>query len=232
MTDISYPSLLASLPVFSQLDTASINELWQEGRLIHYDKDSQVFRQEQSSDHFFVLLQGLIKVVRTMPNGSQLLVRFALPGDVIGIAPALRRRNYPATAISVTTSAALAWPEKSWDSLTQRFPCLLSSAQDTVAQRLSDADDRLLEIHSLEVEQRLAHSLLRLIRQVGQSGAQGTSLSIPVTRQDLADLAGTTLYTASRVVSSWDHQGLILAGRKQITIADLDKFAQAVLERG
>jgi CRP-like cAMP-binding protein len=53
-----------------------------------------------------------------------------------------------------------------------------------------------------------------------------------VTRQDLADLAGTTLYTASRVVSSWDHQGLILAGRKQITIADLDKFAQTVLERG
>ena len=151
---------------------------------------------------------------------------------MIGIAPALRRRNYPATAISVTSSAALAWPEKSWDSLTQRFPCLLSSAQDTVAQRLSDADDRLLEIHSLEVEQRLAHSLLRLIRQVGQSGAQGTSLSIPVTRQDLADLAGTTLYTASRVVSSWDHQGLILAGRKQITIADLDKFARAVLERG
>ncbi|HJE63325.1 MAG TPA: Crp/Fnr family transcriptional regulator, partial [Alcaligenes faecalis] len=97
---------------------------------------------------------------------------------------------------------------------------------------LSDADDRLLEIHSLEVEQRLAHSLLRLIRQVGQSGTEGTSLSIPVTRQDLADLAGTTLYTASRVVSSWDHQGLILAGRKQITIADLDKFARTVLERG
>ncbi|WP_341667788.1 Crp/Fnr family transcriptional regulator [Alcaligenes sp. SDU_A2] len=231
MTDISQASMLSALPVFSQLDAAGLDDLWQQGRLIEYDKDSQVFRQEQASDQFFVLLKGLIKVVRTMPNGSQLLVRFALPGDVIGIAPALRRRNYPATAISVTHSAALAWPEQSWESLTAQYPCLLHCAQDTVSRRLSEADDRLLEIHSLEVEQRLAHSLLRLIRQVGQNDAQGTSLSIPVTRQDLAELAGTTLYTASRIVSSWDNQGLLQAGRKQITIADLDNFARAVLER-
>lgn len=230
MNDLSNASLLSVLPVFSRLDADSLQDLWRQGRLIHYDKDSQVFRQEQASDHFFVLLQGLIKVVRTMPNGSQLLVRFALPGDVIGIAPALRRRNYPATAISVTQSAALAWPEQSWEELTTRYPCLLHAAQDTVSRRLSEADDRLLEIHSLDVEQRLAHSLLRLIRQVGQDDALGTSLSIPVTRQDLAELAGTTLYTASRIVSSWDHKGLIQAGRKQITIADLDGFARTVLE--
>lgn len=222
-------TLLPNLPIFAALSETERTQLLALAQARPLQQGNYAFQQGDEPRHFFILLQGLLKVERHLPNGMQLLVRFVLPGDIMGIAPLLQRPSYPAGAICVIESQLLAWPIQQWQNIMQAYPSLLASAQCTMAARLNEADERLLEAHGLRVEQRLARSLLRLMQQIGQAHAAGTSLSIPVTRQDLSGLANTTLYTASRVISSWDQKGLIEAGRKQITIPDLEAFARHLL---
>lgn len=225
----SVDALLVALPLLSSLSIDARQAFVQEAQIRVVEADGFVFAQGDACTHFYLLISGLVKVVRHTANGNQLLVRFVLPGDVMGISPLLNRDVYPASACSVNQSVSLAWPVAQWQSLTQRYPFLLERSQATVIKRLADADDRLIELHSLPVEKRLAHSLIRLVEQAGCNQEDGMSLSIPLTRQDLAELAGTTLYTASRTLSAWDGQGLIHAGRMQVQIPDLKKFAEHVL---
>lgn len=224
------PPALPELPIFAALQATAREQLRELAHSRQLEQGNYAFQQGDEPHHFFILLSGLLKVERHLPNGTHLLVRFVLPGDIMGIAPLLQRRTYPASAVCVIKSQLLAWPIQQWPTIMQNYPGLLQSAQRTMAARLNEADERLLEAHGLRVEQRLARSLLRLMEQIGQTGAQGACLSIPVTRQDLSGLANTTLYTTSRIISSWDQKGWIQAGRKQITIPDLEVFAQQVLD--
>jgi CRP-like cAMP-binding protein len=68
------------------------------------------------------------------------------------------------------------------------------------------------------VEQRLARALIRLAGQAGQQTPTGVLIDLPLSRVDLAEMTGTTIYTASRVLSRWEHQGLVETGREWVLV--------------
>jgi CRP-like cAMP-binding protein len=183
-----------------------------------------VFRQGEPVQNFFVLLSGHLKVVQTTPEGEQVVVRYVNPGDVFGIARAMGRMNYPATATAVQESLAVAWPAQEWDALISGNAQFASSALQTVGQRLQDAHSRIRELSTEEVEQRVARAILRLVRESGESTDDGVLINFPITRQDIAEMTGTTLHTVSRLLSQWKEQGLVDTGRRRVLVRNANEL--------
>jgi len=112
----------------------------------------------------------------------------------------------------------LCWPSAAWPRLTTKFPALAANALQTVGRRLQDTQTRVLEMSSEQVEQRVAHVLLRLAKQAGRKTPGGVEIDFPISRQDVAEMTGTTLHTVSRILSAWEQRGLVEGGRQRIVL--------------
>lgn len=217
-------SLVAHFPLFSGLGAADIDAILQEARAMRFAKGSHVFDQGAQADSFFVLLHGHVQAVKTTPDGQQIVMRYVSPGELFGVAMAMGARTYPATAISVAESVALCWPSAAWQRLVARYPKLATSTLQAIGQRLQDAHTRIVEASTEEVERRVAHALLRLAQQAGRKTEEGTEIDFPISRQDIAEMTGTTLHTVSRILSAWEERGLVAGGRQRIVICDEHKL--------
>ncbi len=213
---------LAAFPLFAGIAPAEVEEICRQARPMHLAKGSVLFGQEDPAHSFFLLLDGRLRVTRVTPAGQQVLVRFINPGEICGVAMAMARTTYPATAEIVVDGTALAWPIAIWPRLVERFPTLSSNMLRTVGSRLQEAQARVVEMSTSQVEQRVAHALLRLARQSGRKVATGIEIDFPISRQDVAEMTGTTLHTVSRILSAWEERRLVEGGRMRIVIRDIE----------
>ena len=217
-------SLVADLPMFAGLSPGEQDDLLREARSVRHPKGSAVFDQGADADRFFVLLHGHLRVEKTTPQGQQTVVRYVSAGELFGVAQAMKLSHYPATAVAAVDSIALAWPSSSWQRLIVKYSSLASSALQTVGSRLQDTQTRVIEISNEQVEQRIAHALLRLAKQAGRKVDAGVEIDFPISRQDVAEMTGTTLHTVSRILSAWESQGLVEGGRQRIVLRDLQRL--------
>lgn len=213
-------SIAAGIPVFAGLAVDDLDEVLREAKSVRYPKDTNVFDQGEEAHAFFVLLHGHLRVEKTTPQGQQIVIRYVSAGELFGVAQAMALKNYPATAVAVVDSVALSWPAAAWPRLTTKFPSLAAGALQTVGSRLQDTQARVVEMSSEQVEQRVAHALLRLAKQAGRKVEQGVEIDFPISRQDVAEMSGTTLHTVSRILSAWEQQGLVEGGRQRIVLRD------------
>lgn len=225
-------TLVANLPMFAGLSPAEQNELLAEARSVRYAKGMSVFDQGADADRFFLLLHGHLRVEKTTPQGQQSVVRYVSAGELFGVAQAMSLRRYPATAVAAVDSIVLAWPSSSWNRLTAKYPALASSALQTVGGRLQDTQARVMEMSNEQVEPRVAHTLLRLAKQAGRKVDRGVEIDFPISRQDVAEMTGTTLHTVSRILSAWEQQGLVEGGRQRIVVRDAQRLNALAKGRG
>ena len=134
----------------------------------------------------------------------------------MGIIVALSNTIYPLSAEAVADSLALRWNYDATIQLMERFPLLALNGMRLVANRFQELQNRYRELATERVERRVARALLRLVRQTGRRSEGGVLIDLPLTRQDLGEMTGTTLYTVSRILSSWEQRGIIKAGRSII----------------
>lgn len=214
------PSLIRDLPLFARLPDDDLGEILRSAASRRYEAGQAVFEQGEPAGEFFVLLHGRLRVTQVTPDGQQLIVRMVNPGDLFGIAKALQRSDYPGTASAVSESVALSWPTRDWDSLLDRYPQLAVSAMRTIGGRLQDAHARIREMSTEVVERRVGHTVLRLAKQSGVRKPEGIYIDFPVSKQDLAEMTGTTLFTVSRILSAWEDAGIVTTGRQKLTVID------------
>ncbi|MFN7165992.1 MAG: Crp/Fnr family transcriptional regulator [Pannonibacter sp.] len=213
-------SLIRNLSIFQAMADADLDNVLAMASVRQLPEGGAAFTQGTEASEFFCLLNGRLKVIQTTPDGQQVVVRHVNPGDIFGIAKAMRRPDYPATAVAIVESLALAWPSTQWEAFIARSPTLALNALQTVGQRLQDAHTRILELSTEEVERRVAHAVLRLVRQAGRKTEEGILIDFPVTRQDIAEMTGTTLHTVSRVMTAWEAKGLVMSSRKRVVVVD------------
>jgi CRP-like cAMP-binding protein len=104
--------------------------------------------------------------------------------------------------------------------LVEKFPALATNTLQTVGARLQETHTRVVEMSTQQVEQRIAHALLRLVKQSGRKVEHGVEIDFPISRQDIAQMTGTTLHTVSRTLSAWEGKGLIESGRQKIVVRE------------
>jgi CRP-like cAMP-binding protein len=141
-------------------------------------------------------------------------------GQLVGIAKALGKVNYPATAIAASEALVLSWPTRLWDTFVAEYDGFATETYKMVGDRIGEMNNRIVEMATQQVEQRVANALLRLINQTGRKTADGIEIDFPITRQDLSELTATTLHTVSRLLSGWEKQKLVVSKRKRITVCD------------
>jgi len=213
-------SLVAKLPLFAGLSADELDAVLQEARSIRVPKNGHVFEQGEDAHSFFVLLHGHVRATKVTPAGEQIVVRYVGPGETLGVAMAIGLSRYPATATAVDDSIVLAWPTAAWPRLVERYPALATNTLQTVGARLQETHSRVIEMSTQQVEQRVAHALLRLAKQSGRKVENGVQIDFPISRQDIAQMTGTTLHTVSRLLSGWEQKGLIESGRQRIVLRE------------
>ena len=213
-------SLISGFSLFAGVPDVDLDAILASARSRRLADGAAAFEQGAPAAEFFLLLHGRLKVQQTTPDGRQIVVRHVNPGEMFGIAKAMRRPDYPATAIAVVESLTLVWPDSQWEAFIARNPAIASAAMQTVGQRLQEAHTRIRELSTEEVERRIAHAVLRLVNQAGRKTDDGIEIDFPVTREDIAEMTGTTLHTVSRVMSGWQQAGLVISGRRRVTVCD------------
>jgi CRP/FNR family transcriptional regulator, nitrogen oxide reductase regulator len=218
------PSLVADLPMFAGFSGADLAEVLREARSVRYPRNSEVFSQGADVHSFFLLLSGHVRASKTTPTGEQVVMRYVAPGEMFGVAPAMGLKHYPATATAVDDSVALIWPSAAWPRLVAKFPTLATNTLQAVGSRLQESFTRVVEMSTEQVEQRVAHALVRLARQSGRTVERGVEIDFPISRQDIAQMTATTLHTVSRILSGWEQAGLIESGRQRIVLREPEKI--------
>lgn len=213
-------SLLTHLPPFSKLERRDIRTILDQATSRRYEEGVAIFDEGAPADRFFMLLDGYVRVVRITPSGDQVTALHVPAGQLLGIAKALGRDTYPATAMTATESIVLSWPTRLWDTYVASYEGFSTETYKTVGNRLGEMNNRIVEMATQQVEQRVANALLRLINQTGRKVSDGIEIDFPITRQDLSELTATTLHTVSRLLSAWEKRGLVQSKRKRIKVTN------------
>jgi CRP/FNR family transcriptional regulator, nitrogen oxide reductase regulator len=212
------PSLLTQVPHFARLDLGHIREILDLSHPKRFDAGAHIFDEGMIADRFFLLLDGYVRVIRITPQGEQIIALHIPPGELFGIAPALGHSHYPATAMAAVDCVVLCWPATLWHDFVHRFEGFGPATSRNVGQRVAEMNERIIEMATQQVEQRIAHAVLRLINQSGRKTDDGIEIAFPITRQDLSEMTGTTLHTVSRLLSAWEKAGFVKSERRKIVV--------------
>lgn len=213
-------SLLINLPPFRKLAKAQIREVLDLATTKRFDPELSVFIEGDPARRFYLLLDGHIRVMRTTPNGDQIIILHIAPGQLFGIAAAMSRDTYPATAMTTDECLTLSWPTTLWSKFAAEYPGFATENYKILGERLGEINNRVVEMATQHVEQRVANTILRLISQNGKKVDGGIAIDFPITRKNLSDMTGTTLHTVSRLLSAWEKVGLVASTRKHVVVTD------------
>ncbi len=211
-------AILANVPLFRGLSEAEQDAVLERAHTRRVPKGSTAFDEGAEATALFVLVSGHMKAVKTTPTGQQALVHYINPSDFFGCVALMGYPTYPATAEAVVDSVVLSWDLTALKQLMATYPQIAANALPGLGGRLRDAHNQFLEISTERVERRVAHALLRLVRHAGKKVEAGVEIDFPVTRQEIAEMIGTTLHTVSRVLSAWENEGILEGGRQRIVI--------------
>src|SRR5512147_1137623 len=186
-------------PLFASLTIEQITAVADRFRVETFDQDAMIFLEGDPADRLWVVSSGQVKIVKHTSDGQENLLEVITPGEMFGGA-GLLLATHPATAVAMTATTALSIERGPYLHLIRRYPDIALRIIDLLGERLQAAMKmRALAVEHVDV--RLANILLKLCDKVGQPTSEGLRINLPLSRQDLADMAGTTIETTIRVMS-------------------------------
>jgi CRP-like cAMP-binding protein len=223
--------ILQLVKLFHGLDHAALATVARAAQVVHAKPATYFFRQGTSAETMYVLQHGRVRLSQTPPEGQAVLLRLIGPGQVFGPTATLRDRLYPVSAQAVSGCQALAWEGHTMVHLMEQYPRIALNTIEDLSAHIQELRERYLELATQRVERRVAHALLRLADKVGWRSHEGTMIDVSLSRQDLAEMTGTTLFTVSRTLRSWQRRGLVNAGRQRVTLLRLQELIAIAEDR-
>lgn len=210
--------LLERCAIFKGINHADLARIREMAGKRRFPGGSFIFYQEEPADAFYLILAGRVRLTQVTVEGHQVIVHFFGPGSGLGIVAALGNIAYPLSAEVVEDCLVLVLGSDRIAELIESYPRLAINSLRLMAGRFSELQNRYRELATERVERRIARTLLRLAKQTGRKIGEEVLINMPLTRRDLAEMTGTTLYTVSRILSGWEQQGLVKTGREQVTL--------------
>jgi len=209
---------LATVPLFKGLQPDILKPIIALGHLTPMQAGTFFFSEGDDAERFFVLTSGRVKLTQLTAEGHQVVLGHIGPGDAFGAVGVFGDPIYPVSAETVEPSIALAWTSVTMQHVVETHPTVAVNAARFIAGRLHDLQRRYRQLMTERVERRVSRALLRLVRDAGRRVAAGVEIDFPVSRQDIAEMTGTTLYTVSRLLSAWEERGIVQSGRQHIVL--------------
>lgn len=218
--------ILGQVPFFAGLSHAQLEKINRLFRQVGYGPGETICFAGDPAERLFVVADGRVKLMRHSLAGKDVLLDMLTPGEFFGSLSALGDAAYPDTAEAQTPTCVLSINADEFRRILEQHPSVVLKVLDITAARLRDTQERFHQLSALPVEGRIANLLLVLGKKFGQPDTEGLLIQVPLAREDIAAMTGTTPETASRVLSQFQKDGLIRAGRQWVAISD-----QAALEQ-
>ena len=170
---------------------------------------ANIFTEGDTSRWFYLVRSGHVKIVRHSKTGKDVVLELLGPGEIFGGVAVIEKRPYPASAQATEPTVVLKIPADPVIALAERHPAFIKEMALMIGRRLRAAHDSVTSLAVDPVEARLAATLLRLAKREGTRSDKGVTLPFHLTRQSLADMTGTTVETAIRILSRWLRDGVI-----------------------
>jgi CRP/FNR family transcriptional regulator len=223
--------ILAALPVFAGLsdrDWEKVGDFFSERQ---YQKDDYIFLEGEAPEALYVVKTGKIKVLRHSTDGKDVVLRMAGPGQLLGSVAVFDGGGYPGTAQAIEDCSLLVIGRNDCLTLVSRYPVFALAVINDMGLRLRSSAEQIRSLAVERVEQRIARTLLKLGQTAGADTPEGRVIELPLTRQDVADMTGTTVETAIRVMSKFRREELIFTRRGKVVLVNLDAL-QEIAELG
>jgi CRP/FNR family transcriptional regulator len=205
--------------LFSGLSEEELGELAGIVRIIALEPEEYLFWEGDSADALYIICEGRVKVLKHSSAGKEFIVAFFGPGEMFGEVAVFEGKPYPASAQAVEPTSVLSIMRGDFVRLLGERPDVALRIMLVLSGRLRDAQNRLRDIANERVEQRIGNLLLMLASKLGPE--------LPFTRQEIADMAGTTTETAIRVMSGFKEKGILSSARGKVLILDEAKLRSA-----
>lgn len=185
-----------------------------------WDKGEVIFNEGDPSDFLLTVLAGRVKVVKLQPSGKEVILEIFGPGDPVGAVVAYEGRPFPASAIALDRTTCLLVRRGPLFALLEKHPSLVRGLLSAFTRRIVELAQRIPEVAGARVETRFAHLFLKLADRVGRAREGAVFIPMVLTRQELADLTGTTIETCIRLMSRWGKEGILETEKDGFVLAD------------
>ena len=212
------PADLRRVNVFEEASDEDLKIIAQGSIERSIEEGNFFFFQGDPADYAYILVAGRAKLLQTNPSGQQVNLRTINAWQMFGALGAVREAaTYPASAQALEDCNALAVKSTTLKELIKDRPYLSIGLMNLMTDYIQEMQERYRELATEKVERRIARVLLRLTAQMGIKGEHNT-IELGFTRKELSEMAGTTLFTVSRILSEWERLGLVEAGRERVVI--------------
>lgn len=214
---MSHPDLLfRAMPLLRALPAETLASL--PVARVERQAGEAFFQQGDPGDSAWGVVTGRVKIVKQSPRGRDVILEVVGPGEVFAAIAVLRGVPMPATAVALEAAACVRIPGPAFKEAVTSHPEVSAKLLETVSKRLLDANASRLGLATEPVEVRLARSLIRMAGKFGVRRTGEIVFTQAFTRQNLADLSGTTVETSIRIMSRWTRDGLVRSDASRLTI--------------
>jgi CRP-like cAMP-binding protein len=217
---------LSASPGFAGIPARDLAALAAVAREETYRVREYIFMEGDPAEWFCIVRAGRVKILRQSRGGKEVVLELLGPGEPFGGVAVIERRPYPASAQTTEASVVLKIPREPIVALSERHPGFIREMALMIGRRLRAAHESVRTLAVDPVEARLAGALLRLAERDGTRGDGGITLPFTLTRQSLADMTGTTVETAIRIMSRWQKSNLVRDDGGRLVLVDPDALRQ------
>jgi CRP-like cAMP-binding protein len=202
--------LLAQSTLFAALSEDERSELARLFAPHGYEKDEYLFWEGEPAEWLVFVTEGQVKMIKHSESGRETILATFGPGQIVGEVGVLVGEVYPATAQALETTSTLNLRKHDYVELVQRYPDLAWALIQELGHRLQRAHETIRSLAVERVERRVARVVLRMANRAGERLDDGAvRITVPLSRQDIADMAGTVIETAIRALSKFQKQGFV-----------------------
>ena len=212
--------LLQTTPIFRKLSAEDRARLVPHARARDYARGDEIFGEGSPSEQFYVIASGRVKIFKMTPAGKDVILEIFGVGDPLGAVAVYEGWPFPASAVALEDTTCVTIERSAFFRLLDSHPTLVRGLLLGLTHRLVELTNRLAELTGSRVEPRFARLFLKLAGEVGKPATGGTFIALPLSRQELADLSGTTIETAIRIMSRWGKQGIVVTEKGGFLLVD------------
>jgi CRP-like cAMP-binding protein len=206
------------IEVFQGISSEDLADLASRFHCREFSQGEFLFLEGQPANVYYLVAEGRVKILQNSIEGFQIFLHILGPGELLGALPTLGEGTYPATAEALEDLVTFAIEAEAFETVLHEYPSVTRRLLRFATRKLQETHARLREMATERVERRIARTLGRLAAQIGKKVPDGILLEAPLSRQDLAEMCGTTLFTMSRTLKAWERKGWLRAGRTKIII--------------
>ena len=217
---MSTQDVLKQTTLFRRLSLEDRSRIAAVSHLREYARGDRIFSEGDASDFFVSFVTGRVKVFKATPAGKEIILEIFGPGDPLGAVAAYEGGAFPASAMALEPTSCLVLPRRDFFQLLEQNPSLVRGVLTGLTSRLVELTRRITELTGGRIESRFARLFLKLADQMGRPERGGVFIPMPLSRQELADLTGTTIETCIRIMSRWGKDDVLRTEKDGFLVID------------